>query len=231
MRTVEECRRLFAEFAFEEAGQLRAPVTFLPRLLRNAGCMPTTKDLQEIVREVNTNADGMLSFDDFLLYYSQTCTSVPSHADVQAALSEFFPEGQEAISSQALLSQLEEILPPEEAAELVALLGAGSDGFTTSSVEEGQDPRAVLLCLRTQPLAGGRCGAGRSKVGWRRGGSASVSRDTLCRTAAEERGSAQARGVCITSRGTASGACGVRRLCFLVPDTFWDGSSASPGFL
>eukprot|EP01012_Entosiphon_sulcatum_P005282 TRINITY_DN12310_c0_g1_i2.p1 TRINITY_DN12310_c0_g1~~TRINITY_DN12310_c0_g1_i2.p1 ORF type:complete len:358 (-),score=47.34 TRINITY_DN12310_c0_g1_i2:31-1080(-) len=128
MRTVEECRRLFAEFAFEEAGQLRAPVTFLPRLLRNAGCMPTTKDLQEIVREVNTNADGMLSFDDFLLYYSQTCTSVPSHADVQAALSEFFPEGQEAISSQALLSQLEEILPPEEAAELVALLGAGTEG-------------------------------------------------------------------------------------------------------
>lgn len=99
--------------------------------MRSLGQNPTEAELQDIIHQVDADANGTIDFPEFLTLMARNMRSGDSEADVREAFKVFDKEGNGLISSSELrhvLCNLGEKLTDEECDELLRDADIDSDG-------------------------------------------------------------------------------------------------------
>lgn len=99
--------------------------------MRSLGQNPTEAQLHEMIREVDSNNSGNISFDEFLKLMVSKLIKSECDEDLIEAFQVFDREGNGLISAQELrhvMTNLGEKLTPEEADEMIREADVDGDG-------------------------------------------------------------------------------------------------------
>ncbi|GBG86742.1 hypothetical protein CBR_g41807 [Chara braunii] len=118
--------------AFDKDGDGRITTKELGRVLRQIGYSPTDHELQDMINDLDADANGTVEFGEFLNLMSKKMKDLESEEDeLKEAFMVFDKDQNGFISSQELMyvmMNLGEKLSKEEAEEMIKEAGSQSDG-------------------------------------------------------------------------------------------------------
>ncbi|KAK3305871.1 uncharacterized protein B0T15DRAFT_213250 [Chaetomium strumarium] len=126
---IDQYKQVFEIFDKDGTGDITADE--LGNVMKELGLNPSEEELQDLINEVDTNKDGVISFDEFLALMSQTVKEVDTEQELLNAFTVFDKDGSGTISSDELrhvLKQLGENLTDEEVDEMIKLADRNGDG-------------------------------------------------------------------------------------------------------
>ncbi|KAK4238776.1 hypothetical protein C8A03DRAFT_33172 [Achaetomium macrosporum] len=126
---IEQYKQVFEIFDKDGTGDITAAE--LGNVMKELGLNPSDEELQDLINEVDTNKDGVISFDEFLALMSQTVKEVDTEQELLNAFKVFDKDGSGTISSDELrhvLKKLGENLTDDEVEEMIKLADRNGDG-------------------------------------------------------------------------------------------------------
>ena len=116
---------------FDEDGDGNITVKELGTVMRSLGQNPTEADIAEMMRTVDTDGNGTVSFDEFVVMMKRQMQACESPEEVEAAFKIFDKNGDGTISAAELrhvMTSLGERLTDEEADRMIKEADPDGDG-------------------------------------------------------------------------------------------------------
>ncbi|KAJ3443028.1 ef-hand protein [Anaeramoeba flamelloides] len=107
---------------FDKDGDGKVEGSSIGTILRSLGINPTLKEIEELEQEIETNEEGILTFQSFLTKVTSRYKEKDTFEDVEKAFRTFDPEDQGWVPTdelRELLTTIGEPLTKEEVDELI----------------------------------------------------------------------------------------------------------------
>jgi len=125
----EEFKQAFALFDKNGDGQITTKE--LGTVMRSLGQSPTDSELQDMISEVDTDRNGTIEFDEFLILMHKKMRESDTEEEIREAFKVFDKDGNGYISASELrqvMANLGEKLTDEEVEEMIREADADGDG-------------------------------------------------------------------------------------------------------
>ncbi|XP_052769162.1 neo-calmodulin-like [Mya arenaria] len=126
---LDELRQAFHVFDKDDDGTISTQE--LGIVMRSLGQDPSEDELQEIVREADTDGDGVIEFDEFIVMMTKQMTNIGSEKDIREAFKVFDPQNLGYITSSDLrhvMTTRGDRMSDEEVDEMIADADLDGDG-------------------------------------------------------------------------------------------------------
>jgi len=126
---IADFRDVFAVFDKDNSGSITADE--LGAVMKQLGLAPSDTELQDLINEADTNKDGVINFDEFLILMSHNAKPADTDQELLRAFEVFDKDGSGTITTSELkdvLRSLGENLTDEELDEMVKLTDKNGDG-------------------------------------------------------------------------------------------------------
>lgn len=127
---LDELKEAFAIYDLNKDGVIS--VRELGTVMRNLGQNPTEAEILEMIKEVDKDNSGTISFDEFAVLMSEKMRILDTESDVRDAFRVFDVNGNGFISAHELLhvvTNLGEKLTETEANEMIRIADSDGDGL------------------------------------------------------------------------------------------------------
>ena len=128
-KQMEEFKEAFS--LFDKDGDGTITVEELGTVMRSLGLLPTEAEVIEIIKEIDTDGNGVIDFNEFLALMERKMTFWDGEEDIKEAFRVFDQDGNGVISSAELrkiMTCLGEKLTEEEVEEMIKEADLDGDG-------------------------------------------------------------------------------------------------------
>ncbi|XP_077987318.1 uncharacterized protein LOC144441926 [Glandiceps talaboti] len=128
-KQIQEFKEAFA--LFDKDGDGHVTSKELGTVMKSLGHNPSQDELQEMIREVDTQGNGSIEFDEFLLLMAKKIKEQDDDDDLREAFSVFDKDGNGFISASELrhvMMNLGQSMSEDEVAEMIREADTDGDG-------------------------------------------------------------------------------------------------------